>query len=154
MELLEAISPQTRRQRSPTVSSLKVHLPPAGTVLQGKTLPVRGVTDAGRRVRVNGQELTVDDEGYFGGAVELRPGQATIEVVAADETGRRSVVKRQVEVPKSAWFLMAMSEGVVGSVGSELDGVQDHTHLDFADRVYLHGRAVAWFEGISVVKRS
>ena len=42
---------------------------------------------------------------------------------------------------------MALGEGVTGTIGSELDGVQAHTSTEMGEQVYVHGRAVGWLRG-------
>ena len=127
--------------------SLSVRLPPNGTTLRSNTLPVQGQTLPGREITVNGVSIPVDDEGRFGGVIALNPGSTSVSVISTDESGNRSSLNRTYIVPSSGWFLMALSEGVIGNVGAELDGVQDHTKTTIKDAVYLHGRAVGWFRG-------
>lgn len=126
---------------------LSVTLPPEGATLNSPTLPVFGRTDPQNVITLNGQPVDLDEKGNFSGVVELPIGEAKVEIVATDPGGNRGVIRRNYTVSGEQWFLLALGEGLTGSVNSELDGVYDHTRTRISDRVYLHGRAVAYLKG-------
>ena len=126
---------------------LSVVLPPEGSTLRAPTLPIRGRTDPANTVKINGQPVEVGEDGRFAGVVELPIGAASVEIVATDAGGNTGTIRRAYTVADQQWFLLAMGEGLTGVVDNELDGVYDHTRTRVSDRVYLHGRAVAYLKG-------
>lgn len=124
-----------------------VELPPADAALPGTSVPVRGATVPGNRVFLNGAEVPVDERGQFAAAVDLPPGPGEIEIRTVDPQGNRGVIRRPVRAAESGWFLLALGEGLTGQLESALDGVEPHTRVEYGDRLYLHGRAAAWFRG-------
>ena len=126
---------------------LEVDLPPKGSELAHPAVSVRGRTAPGNRVLANGVELAVDAEGMFAGQATLPVGPSELVIEALDPQGNRGVIRWPLVVREHQWFVLAFGEGLSGFVGSELDGVQDHTSVNVNDSVYLHGRAVAYFKG-------
>ena len=55
-----------------------------------REVPVRGVVEVGARVRVQGQNVEVDEQGRFAAKVQLKHGEQTLAVVATDVLGRRA----------------------------------------------------------------
>ena len=147
LPLLDSLVPGRRQAQVEDKSVLAVRLPRIGEKLQERAIPFQGTTEPGRTVTVNGREFSVDERGGFGGSIPVHGKTARIEIVSEGEDGDRSIIKRTYETPQQSWFLMALGEGVTGTVGSELDGVQAHTSTEIGEQVYLHGRAVGWLRG-------
>ena len=148
-ELMKLLAPvATDQNANVPARNLSVQLPKAGTVLGGRTLPVRGTTAPGNRVWLNGLEVPVDAEGRFVGSTTLRAGpDSHVEVRAVDDQGNRAVIRHPVSVPDSGYFVLAIAEGLAGTVGTELDGVEERTSTTLGDSMYVHGRAKAYFKG-------
>jgi uncharacterized repeat protein (TIGR01451 family) len=136
-------------------ADLRVLLPPDGAELGGERLAVRGRTDPGNRVTINGATVEVDDTGQFAKVLTLEPGEARVAVVAEDAAGNVAEVTRAYQVPNGEWFLVAMADGAAGW-GSTLEGMNEDTVIDsskdwvpdeWPDELYLHGRAVGYFKG-------
>ncbi len=145
--LLQALAPLLAgADAAVPARELAVELPATGATV-GRSVPIRGTTAPGNRVFLNGAEVAVDRQGRFAGAAELPPGPGQLEVAAVDGEGNRGVIRRDVVVPDSDWFLLALGEGVTGQLESALAGVEDHTRFTVGDSVYVHGRAAAWFKG-------
>jgi len=148
-ELMRLLAPIASEQDANVPArKLAVQLPKANSTLNGRSLPIRGTTASGNRVYLNGAEVKVDPEGRFAGVATLPAGSdSAVEVRAVDTQGNRAVIRHPVQVPDSGWFLLAMAEGLAGSVDTELDGVEARTSTTLGDSVYVHGRARAYFKG-------
>ncbi len=148
-ELMRLLAPIASEQDADVPArKLAVQLPKAGTKLNGRSIPVRGTTAPGNKVFLNGTEVDVDEEGRFSGVATLPEGrESAVEVRTLDTQGNRAVIRHPVQVPDSGYFLLAMAEGLAGSVDTELDGVEEYTHTTIGDSLYVHGRAKAYFKG-------
>jgi uncharacterized repeat protein (TIGR01451 family) len=149
-EILRALAPlasATGAAIDVPARRLSAFLPPPGTALPGRSVPVRGTTDPENRVFINGVEFPVGPEGQFGGAAAFPPGRSSLEIVAVDAAGNRGVLRRDVVPADAQWFLLALADGAVGPSGSALDGVTTTTRVDLGDSAYVHGRGVAWLRG-------
>ena len=148
-ELMRLLAPVASEQDADVPArNLAVQLPKAGARLKGRSIPVRGTTAPGNKVFLNGDEVTVDPDGGFAGVATLPEGGASeVEVRTIDTQGNRAVIRHPVQVPDSGYFLLAMAEGLAGSIDTELDGVEENTHTEIGDSLYVHGRAKAYFKG-------
>lgn len=126
---------------------LTLTVPPAGSELPGRSVPVRGRTAPGNRVFLQGNEVVVDAEGRFAGGAWLDVNDTELRVTTQDPAGNKGVITHPLKVKPSAWFLLALGEGQAGSVGNELAGVEAHTRTTVGDSIYLHGRAAGFFKG-------
>jgi len=126
---------------------LEVQLPKAGTLLKGRSLPVRGRTAPGNKILLNGQELDVDEEGRFSGSATLKPGEAQLEIIAQDPEGNRGIIHHPLKVPKRSWFLMALGESLASRLGDEPDGFKPQDSTTLGDTLTVHGRAVLYLKG-------
>ena len=111
--------------------------------------------DGRNKVRVNGEQVVIDEYGRFFKTMVLKPGEAKIDVVAEDPEGNTTEVQRTYHVPDWEWFLLAMGDGVAGW-GNKLEGMNGDTTWDSSkgsypdsmpQELYLHGRAVGYFKG-------
>ncbi len=70
--------------------------PPDGLWINQRMLSVQGQVTAGVRVRVNGNDASVDEEGKFNVDVVLEEGENVVRVEAIDAVGNTSVEERRV----------------------------------------------------------
>ncbi|MCA9544943.1 MAG: DUF11 domain-containing protein [Myxococcales bacterium] len=146
-ELVKVLAPAVGGEADVPAQNLTVRLPAADAELTGATVPVVGQTAPGNRIVVNGAPVAVDSEGRFSGVAQVNPDDGRVRIEAVDPQGNRAALERKYAVRPYRWFLLALGESTVGTQGSELDGVEAHTHVTLGDTVYLHGRAAAFFKG-------
>jgi|YNPBryantNP2012_1023418.scaffolds.fasta_scaffold00219_22 flagellar hook assembly protein FlgD len=70
--------------------------PPDGLWINQRMLSVQGKVTAGVKVRVNGNDASVDEEGKFDVDVVLEEGENVVRVEAIDAVGNASVEERRV----------------------------------------------------------
>ncbi len=128
--------------------ALRVVLPPEGAEIRSESLLVKGTSDPGNRVEVNGKQAALDPRGNFSIRVPVSNDTREILVVATSADGRKSEVRSPVKVARNVWFLMAMADTAVAELeaGQHLDGVTKRTSTVIADKVMLHGRAVVYLK--------
>lgn len=79
-----------------TPPSLVVLSPAAGALIDSATLVVRGRSERGASVTVDGQAATVDEQGRFTYRRALARGLTNLVVRAEDDLGNQRIVSRQV----------------------------------------------------------
>ncbi|MEG6616487.1 hypothetical protein V6C27_08660 [Peptococcaceae bacterium 1198_IL3148] len=123
-------------QEEPKGPALTVNLPPTMST-DYEMLKVSGNTEAGCTVFINGQSVRLKSDGTFSSEVALTAGNNTVEVVAVDENGNSTQVKRTVNfvVSKPALSVFAPSESSSAKVT-----VSGHT--DPGCIVYLNNNKV------------
>ena len=75
---------------------LAINEPAVDTSVLTSSVKVVGKTSKQTIVRVDGQPITVGDDGVFSSEIFIRPGENTITVSAINSLGRQSVVQRHV----------------------------------------------------------
>ena len=146
LELLKATTPLLRAN-APAVAAQELTARfPEGEMLTSPTVQISGATRPGNRVFLNQTEIPVDAKGGFKGSA-LIGDDGVLEVSALDRDGNRSRLTRTYTLSDSAWFLLALGEGLSGSLENELDGVHAHTSTQVGDQLYVHGRAVMYLKG-------
>ncbi len=128
------------------IPALTVKLPPDGTRLPGRTLPLVGRTEPGNRVIVNGLPLEVRDDGTFSGAVDLQSGRSKIAVEVQDAQGQSGRIEAEYDVPSTRLFLMAFADGEIGRLQGK--GYVDAAGLDAKDDYYTDGRLAFYLKGV------
>jgi cytoskeletal protein RodZ len=77
--------------------SISLNAPEEGAVVS-REVEVRGKADRAATVTVNDETVPVDENGEFVKKIMLFPGEATIEIKAANRSNKESVVIRSVSV--------------------------------------------------------
>ena len=94
---------------------LNVITPRNGTVIKGPDVAVKGVAEPGCQVIVNGDEVVLEDDGYFDHTIALDEGDRTVHVVARDSFGNEARWDVHVEVaveepsPEGDGFIFSVS---------------------------------------------
>lgn len=83
-----------------TPPSLTVVQPAQDIVLDQQLVVVKGSTQPGAQVTINGEAVDVNQQGEFEEEVALRPGLNRLEIVAQTKYSSQSVVVRQIVVEK------------------------------------------------------
>lgn len=65
-------------------------------VLNRPFVNVVGKTDKDASIRINGEEVRVDENGVFQTTIQLEPGKTNLRIVAKNKLGKESVVERIV----------------------------------------------------------
>ncbi|MGE5482873.1 MAG: N-acetylmuramoyl-L-alanine amidase [Bacteroidota bacterium] len=73
--------------RDTTPPALRVDSPPSGWSTREESIALLGETEPGARVSVNGEALSVAEDGSFEVTKGIRPGSNSFEFVAVDEVG-------------------------------------------------------------------
>lgn len=81
---------------------LTVTSPASDTVTHELSLNVEGTTEPESRVRINGQDVFLSQDGHFSERVDLQPGLNVISVVSAKERSREQTVERRIIVDLAA----------------------------------------------------
>lgn len=81
---------------------LTVTSPAADAIVHELSLSVEGTTEPESRVRINGQDIFLGQDGHFSERVDLQPGLNVISVVAAKERSREQIVERRIIVDLGA----------------------------------------------------
>lgn len=79
-----------------TEAELSVSYPTDGTLFTVNLVPVRGVTEPGAAVTVNGNPASVDGLGIFAAEATLNPGENPLVVQAVDPAGNRATITLHV----------------------------------------------------------
>lgn len=66
--------------------------------ITGKTLIVRGTTDAAATIRVNNQPADVDQDGSFTANIDVIPETHEVEIKAVSRSGKETVIHRTIMV--------------------------------------------------------
>ncbi|MSU76250.1 helix-turn-helix domain-containing protein [Patescibacteria group bacterium] len=77
---------------------LEVTSPSGGSTSSSETVTVKGETDPGAALSINGQPIPTDTDGAFKEEVRLLPGTNSLRVVAKNKNGRQRVEQRSVIV--------------------------------------------------------
>ncbi|SRR5258708_6998382 len=77
--------------------SLTVSAPPAGSKTSQNVM-VKGTADSNATVTINGEPVTLSNNGTFQKEITLFPGSSTISIKATNRFGKTSVVQRTVDV--------------------------------------------------------
>lgn len=77
---------------------LFVDSPKDGLVTSDKDIQVYGRTDANAVITINGETVSVEDDGTFSKTLSLFPGDTIIEISAKHRLGKEANVKRRVTV--------------------------------------------------------
>lgn len=127
---------------------LQVALPLEGVKVRSEHLWIHGTTEAGNRVRANGQEVLADRLGRFLVRVPLTGETQEVVVAAENRDGQEAVVRAPIRVARQVFFLMGLAEGLAAEIeaGRHLDGVNPRTSTTLEDRLLLHGRTVLYFK--------
>lgn len=75
---------------------LIIDQPPEGLTVSEERLTIKGNTDRETRVLLNGSEISVDRNGNFEEAIDLRPGLNTLRLTAVKKNGKERTVSRSV----------------------------------------------------------
>jgi uncharacterized repeat protein (TIGR01451 family) len=127
-------------------ASLRVNLPPAGSVLGQPLLPIKGSVPPGQgiAVSVNGKHVSVAEDGRFELLLPLPNGEASTVVVRARDTdGHVARIERSFKVKGNAMFLMVLADGSLTQKNTNLD--QQVDTLDVGS-VLLHGRGALYLK--------
>ncbi len=76
--------------------SLEIFQPRDGQIIKDSFVNVRGQTDSGSSVTVNGQSVFVDSGGNFQTQLSLKPGPEEINIVADNKMGKTAAAKMSV----------------------------------------------------------
>jgi hypothetical protein len=147
----------------PAAADLQVWLPPAGKELGSPEIAVRGRTQPGNLVKIQGQAVPVASDGRFYALVPLMAGANTLSVVATDPRGNKATLQRNLQVKDKALFLLAIADTSLSHVAAHLDeferdGARDWTtgvwqagSLQVMGRgaVYLKGRIAGKYLGLN-----
>ena len=77
---------------------LTIDSPKEGLVTQSKDIQISGHTDPSAVVTINGEVVTVKDDGAFAKQLSLFPGDTVIEIRAQHRLGKETLEKRRVTV--------------------------------------------------------
>jgi cytoskeletal protein RodZ len=77
---------------------LEVANPQQQEIIKTSKIFITGKTDEDATVRVNNQQIYVDEYGNFSGEIDVYEKTKQVEVVATSRSGRQTVVVRDVEV--------------------------------------------------------
>ncbi|MBI2442590.1 MAG: helix-turn-helix domain-containing protein [Candidatus Levybacteria bacterium] len=77
---------------------LSVQSPQEGLVTEKKDIQISGRTDPNAVVTINGQTVTVLDDGSFTKQLSLFPGDTIIEIRARHRLGKETLIQRRVTV--------------------------------------------------------
>lgn len=127
------------------VPQLSVLLPPKGSVLSHPLLPIRGMTEPGNRVRVNGKEMTIEKSGLFTGAADLPEGKSALVIEVTDSEGYNGRIEREVEVKSQSFFLMALADGEFGRISTS--GSLEEAGAKKSREFYENGRLAYYLKG-------
>ena len=125
--------------------------------LQVSNIPVRGGTitvsgtqiKQGEAVTVLGQQIPVDDKGRFVARQILSTGPHSVDVSVTGTDGRTATFRRNVSIPDSDWFYVAVGDLTVGKnqttgpaqlVTSDLQHYRNETYVDGRGAFYLKGK--------------
>jgi hypothetical protein len=127
---------------------LQVAMPLEGVEVRSEHLWIHGTTDAGNRVKANGQEVLADQRGRFLVRIPLAGETQEVVVAAENRDGQEAVVRAPVRVARQVFFLMGLADGMAAEIeaGRHLDGVGPRTSTTLKDRVLLHGRTVLYLK--------
>ena len=120
-------------------------------------IPVRGGTitvsgkgiQAGDKVTVLGQQIPVDGKGSFVARQILATGPHGVDVAVTGADGRTATFRRNVSIPDSDWFYVAVADLTVGRdrttgparlVTNDLQHYDNSTFVDGRGAFYLKGK--------------
>jgi len=75
---------------------LEVTAPERDAIVSDATLHLAGISTPGTQLKINGQEVLVEETGRFSFAYVLSPGTNVLEFVATNEFGKETVIKRRI----------------------------------------------------------
>lgn len=95
-ELVATAKDKAGNQSSAKVAVVVDTTPPA---LNAQVrLVVEGNVEPGSSVLINGQEIAVDGDGHYKAEVPVRRGQKTVEIVAIDKNGNKTVNRKDIGI--------------------------------------------------------
>ncbi|MHC4511589.1 MAG: hypothetical protein ACYTAO_22000, partial [Planctomycetota bacterium] len=124
------------------VPNLTVKLPPKGVPLTNQLLTLSGSTDAGNRVLINAEPVSVEADGHFTSAVTLPMGKSTLEIRAIDPEGRIGTIRRDVEVKDTHFFFLAFADAKMSKLKLKNAGAKDSKDY------YTEGRLAFYLKGV------
>lgn len=134
-------------------ADVAIELPPAGTTLRARALPVRGRVHPGNRLTIDGRAIDVAADGRFAAIVELPAGAHTLRIESTDRDGYVAEIEWPVRVAASATFVLGLAEAAAvagydslrGASADDawIDGMTDATTIAIGP-VRLHGRAALY----------
>ncbi len=88
---------------------LEVYQPSSNTVIEGSTIMLKGKTDSGITLSVNGQNVFVNKDGTFEQQLGVVPGQKEFSITAKNKFGktRKETISLRVEEPRVAGAVTA-----------------------------------------------
>lgn len=118
--------------------------------VRGGTITVSGTQiKQGETVTVLGQQIPVDDKGRFVARQILSTGPHSVDVSVTGTDGRTATFRRNVSIPDSDWFYVAVGDLTVGKnqttgpaqlVTSDLQHYRNETYVDGRGAFYLKGK--------------
>lgn len=78
--------------------SLTIQSPVEQAVILGEAVEVSGQTDPSTILTINGQQITLKNDGSFAQKINLNSGVTTLEFIVKNKFGRESKVKRTIRV--------------------------------------------------------
>lgn len=136
---------------------LTVYWPPEEEVIRTSSLTLFGSSSTDATVRVNGQSVTVNEEGVFSIVLDLEDGLNEINVEAVSAGGDRAEISRDLLVDSNVFFMVGLAdfEGRQLKVeGEDIDGdsllslVQEaEGHEYYNDEYYAQGRVAFYLKG-------
>lgn len=94
--LLLGIYLYTQYRSFGSAPNLTVVSPPDKIEIKKEILDIKGRTDKEARVFVNGQEITVEENGQFLQKINLTPGENTIAIISVNKQGKETKIERVV----------------------------------------------------------
>jgi len=73
---------------------------PSRVIIEDDEVVVRGVTEGGAEVSVNGEKVLLDENNQFYSHLSLRPGINVLQVEAVGASGRTNLIERHILVPR------------------------------------------------------
>jgi uncharacterized repeat protein (TIGR01451 family) len=136
---------------------LTVYWPPEEEVIRTSTLTIFGSSSTDATVHVNGQIVSVNEEGNFSVVVDLEDGLNEIMVDAVSAGGERAEISRDLLVDSNVFFMVGLAdlegrqllvEGENIEGDSLLDLIQETDgHKYYNDEYYAQGRLAFYLKG-------
>jgi Bacterial Ig-like domain len=111
------------------------------------TVSGRGLSDAqAGEVRVLGRAVVADPQGNFAVSQIVPAGKHVIDVAYVGADGTEIDITRDVTIPQSDWFLVALGDLTIGTRSEEGRALVEAAGEEF-DETYVTGRAAFYLKG-------
>lgn len=79
----------------------------------GSTVNIKGITDQGNIVKINGREVDIEKDGSFRDDILIPLGDTEIQIIVTDNEGRIATYTKKITAAENHFFLVGMADGTL-----------------------------------------